>query len=351
MTKPTLIPPDYAAWLADLKSRIATAQFRATLAVNSELVRLYWEIGRGILERQVNHGWGTKVIDTLAKDLRLAFPEMKGFSPTNLKYMRRFAEDCPERAFGQQLADQLPWFHVVVLLTQLSDPDEREWYAAKAIEYGWSRNVLGLQIEVRARQREGKAVTNFPARLPAVQSDFAQQALKDPYLFDFLALSREASERDIEQGLTQHITRFLLELGAGFAFVGRQVHIEVAEDDFFIDLLFYHLKLRCYIVIELKAMEFKPEHAGQLSFYLTAVDRRIKAEQDTPTIGLLLCRKQNRLVAEYALSAIHQPIGVAEYQLTQAIPPEFAGSLPTIEELEAELQGDLQVRITTTEVL
>jgi predicted nuclease of restriction endonuclease-like (RecB) superfamily len=302
------------------------------------------------MERQLKHGWGTKVIDTLAKDLRAAFPDMRGFSPTNLKYMRRFAEDCPERAFGQQPADQLPWFHVVVLLTRLSGTDEREWYAAKTIEHGWSRNVLGLQIEARARQREGKAVTNFPARLPAVQSDFAQQALKDPYLFDFLALSREASERDIEQGLTQHITRFLLELGAGFAFVGRQVHIEVAGDDFFIDLLFYHLKLRCYVVIELKAMEFKPEHAGQLSFYLTAVDRQIKTEHDNPTIGLLLCRKQNRLVAEYALSSIHQPIGVAEYQLTQAIPLEFAGSLPTIEELEAELQGDLQASDTDTGV-
>jgi predicted nuclease of restriction endonuclease-like (RecB) superfamily len=343
MTKLTALPPDYASWLADLKSRIATAQFRATLAVNSELIRLYWEIGRGILDKQLEHGWGTKVVDTLAKDLRAAFPEMKGFSPTNLKYMRRFAEECPERAFGQQPADQLPWFHVVVLLTQLSGADDREWYAAKAIEHGWSRNVLGTQIDTQARQREGKAVTNFPERLPALQSNFAQQALKDPYLFDFLALSREASERDIEQGLTQHITRFLLELGAGFAFVGRQVHIEVAEEDFFVDLLFYHIKLRCYVVVELKATEFKPEHAGQLSFYLTAIDRKIKTGHDNPTIGLLLCRKQNRLVAEYALSAISQPIGVAEYRLTQAIPPEFVGSLPTIEQLEAELQGDLPV--------
>lgn len=348
MTPLIPLPPDYAAWLAELKSRIATAQLRATLAMNAELVRLYWEIGRGILEKQQRYGWGTKVIDTLARDLRSAFPAMKGFSPTNLKYMRRFAEECPGRSFGQQPADQLPWFHIVVLLTRLSGAEEREWYAAKAIEYGWSRNVLGMQIETHACQREGKAVTNFTTRLPAVQSDFAQQALKDPYLFDFLGLSREANERDIEQGLTQHITRFLLELGAGFAFVGRQVHIEVAEDDFFIDLLFYHLKLRCYVVIELKAVDFKPEHAGQLSFYLTAVDRQVKTAHDNPTIGLLLCRKQNRLVAEYALSAIGQPIGVAEYQLTQAIPPEFVGSLPTIEQLEAELQGNLQATDTDT---
>ena len=267
---------------------------------------------------------------------------MNGFSPTNLKYMRRFAEECPTKSFGQQAADQLPWFHIVVLLTQLSDTTEREWYAAKSIEYGWSRNILGTQIETNACKREGKAVTNFTSSLPAFHSDFAQQALKDPYLFDFLGMSHEANERDIEHGLTQHITRFLLELGAGFAFVGQQIHIEVAEDDFFIDLLFYHLKLRCYVVIELKAVDFKPEHAGKLSFYLTAVDRQLKNKDDNPTIGLLLCRKQNRLVAEYALSAIAQPIGVAEYKLTQSIPPEFQGSLPTIEQLEAALK-DLQI--------
>ena len=341
MTQLTTLPADYTAWLADLKSRISTAQLRATLAVNAELIQLYWEIGQGIWEKQQQHGWGAKVIETLAHDLRLAFPTMKGFSPTNLKYMRRFAEACPTKAFGQQAADQLPWFHIVVLLTQLSATDEREWYAAKAIEHGWSRNVLSMQIDTKARQRTGQAVTNFTARLPAIQSDFAQQALKDPYLFDFLGLSDEAHERDIEQGLMQHITRFLLELGTGFAFVGRQVHLEVAGDDFFIDLLFYHLKLRCYIVIELKAVDFIPEHAGKLSFYLTAVDRQVKEEQDNPTIGLLLCRKQNRVIAEYVLSAISQPIGVAEYQLTQAIPPEFQGSLPTVEQLEAELQENM----------
>jgi len=341
MTQLTPLSTDYTAWLAELKSRITTAQLRATLAVNAELVQLYWEIGHGILEKQQQHGWGAKVIETLARDLRSAFPTMKGFSPTNLKYMRRFAEACPTKAIGQQPADQLPWFHIVVLLTRLSDTADREWYAAKAIEHGWSRNILSLQIDTQAHQRIGKAVTNFTARLPDVQSDFAQQALKDPYLFDFLGLSSEAHERDIEQALMQHITRFLLELGTGFAFVGRQVHLEVAGDDFFIDLLFYHLKLRCYIVIELKAVDFIPEHAGKLSFYLTAVDRQVKAEHDNPTIGLLLCRRQNRLVAEYALSAISQPIGVAEYLLTQSIPPELQGSLPTVEQLEAELQGDL----------
>jgi predicted nuclease of restriction endonuclease-like (RecB) superfamily len=341
MTQLIPLPTDYTAWLAELKSRISTAQLRATLAVNAELVQLYWEIGQGIWEKQQQDGWGAKVIETLARDLRSAFPTMKGFSPTNLKYMRRFAEACPTKTIGQQPADQLPWFHIVVLLTRLADTAEREWYAAKAIEHGWSRNVLSMQIDTQARQRTGQAVTNFTARLPAVQSDFAQQALKDPYLFDFLGLSNEAHEREIEQALMQHITRFLLELGSGFAFVGRQVHLEVAGDDFFIDLLFYHLKLRCYVVIELKAVDFIPEHAGKLSFYLTAVDRQVKAEHDNPTIGLLLCRKQNRLVAEYALSAINQPIGVAEYLLTQSIPPELQGSLPTVEQLEAELQGDL----------
>ncbi len=339
MTQVISLPPDYAAWLAELKSRIAGTQLRAALAVNAELIRLYWEIGRGIRERQQRHAWGSKVIDTLARDLRSAFPEMKGFSPTNLKYMRRFAEECPGLSFGQQPADQLPWFHIVVLLSRLSGFEERAWYAAKAIEHGWSRNVLGMQIETRARQREGNAVTNFPARLPAGQSDFAQQALKDPYLFDFLGLSREANERDIEQGLTRHITRFLLELGAGFAFVGRQVHIEVSQDDFFIDLLFYHLKLRCYVVIELKAVDFEPGFLGQLGMYMAAVDDLLAHPDDKPTIGLLLCRNKNNVVAEYALRGYRTPIGVAEWTtaITSALPDELSSSLPSIEELEAEL--------------
>lgn len=333
-----LLPADYAPWLAQIKARVQAARTRAVLAVNAEQVRLYWDIGRAILEKQEQEGWGTKVLARLSLDLRNTFPETKGFSVTNLKYMRRFATECPNLKIGQQLADQLPWFHIVVLLTDLTDPDEREWYAAKAIEHGWSRNVLALQIEQNLRKRSGKAISNFPTTLPAPQSELVQQALKDPYLFDFLGLSEEAHERDIEDALTHHITRFLLELGAGFAYVGRQVPLIVGEDTFYIDLLFYHLKLHCYVVIELKAGKFKPEHAGKLNFYLSAVDGEMKDAADNPSIGMLLCKQKDGSLAEYALKDIHKPIGIAEYRLTESIPENLRGNLPTIEELEAALR-------------
>lgn len=267
----SIIPRDYADWLASLKSRISGARQRATLAVNQELVRLYHHIGTEILERQTRQGWGAKVIDRLAADLRAAFPEMKGFSSRNLKYMKFFAQMCPAGLIGQQPAAQLPWFHLVTLLTKVSADTEREWYAAQVI---------------------------------------------------------------------RHITRFLLELGAGFAFVGRQFRLEVNGDEFFIDLLFYHTRLKCYVVVELKGVAFKPEHAGQLNFYLAAVDAQLKAPDDKPTIGLLLCKTKNRLVAEYALSGISKPIGVAEYQLVRALPKPLDTNLPSIEEIEAELSRE-----------
>ena len=338
-TPPALTPSPagYADWLAELKSRIHTAQQRAALAVNRELVGLYWQIGRDILERQTQQGWGAKVIERLAHDLRIAFPDMKGFSRANLMYMRAFAEAWPAAEIVQQAVGQLPWGHNLVLLTKLKDREARLAYAQRAIEHGWSRNMLSIHIETRLLEREGQAVTNFVERLPAPQSDLARNTLKDPYLFDFLDVGKEADEREIESALVQHITRFLLELGAGFAFVGRQVHIEVGGDDFFIDLLFYHLKLRCYVVVELKAGAFKPEHAGQLNFYLSAVDSQVKAEQDNPSIGLLLCRTQNRVVAEYALRDTNKPIGVAEYQLIEALPKDLQSSLPSIEQIETEL--------------
>lgn len=269
----TLPPEGYADWLAELKSRIHNAQQRATLAVNRELVLLYWQIGRDILARQAAQGWGAKVIERLAHDLRAGFPDMKGFSPRNLKYMRAFAEAWPEAEFVQAVLAQLPWYHQLALLDKLSNADTRRWYAAKAIEHNWSRNVLVMQIETRLLERSGKAATNFAANLPSPQSDLAQESIKDPYRFDFLGLTEEAQEREIEHALVKHVTEFLLELGAGFAFVGRQVLLNVGGEEFFIDLLFYHLKLRCYVVIELKGGKFKPEHLGQLGFYLTAVDR------------------------------------------------------------------------------
>ncbi|MBU4274084.1 MAG: PDDEXK nuclease domain-containing protein [Desulfurivibrionaceae bacterium] len=333
----TAVPAGYAGWLTELKTRIHNAQQRASLAVNRELVGLYWQIGRDILERQAAQGWGAKVIDRLAHDLRTAFPEMKGFSRANLMYMRAFAEAWPEEAIVQQAVGQLPWGHNLVLLAKLKDPAHRLAYAERAILHGWSRNTLNIHIETRLLEREGKAVTNFDERLPAPHSDLARESLKDPYRLDFLGVGQEADERAIESAIVQHITRFLLELGAGFAYVGRQVHIEVGGDDFFIDLLFYHLKLRCYVVVELKAGAFKPEHTGQLGFYLAAVDSQMKAEQDNPTIGLLLCKSQNRVVAEYALRDSNKPIGVAEYQLIAALPKELQTSLPSIEQIEKEL--------------
>lgn len=336
----TAPPEGYTDWLADLKDRIHSAQQRATLVVNRELVLLYWQIGRDILARQAEQGWGAKVIERLAHDLRAAFPDMKGFSRANLMYMRAFAEAWPDAEIVQQAVGQLPWGHNLVLLTRLKDSRQRLAYAQSAIQHGWSRNVLNIHIETGLLERTGTAVTNFEASLPKPQSDLARESLKDPYRFDFLCLTDEAQEREIEHALVKHVTEFLLELGAGFAFVGRQVLLDVGGDEFFIDLLFYHLKLRCYVVIELKAGKFKPKHLGQLGFYLTAVDRQVKSEHDNPTIGLLLCKSKNKIVAEYALGDKTQPMGIAEYKLLESLPAEFQTSLPSIEQIERELAGD-----------
>lgn len=352
-----IIPGDYLAWLESVKSRIQSARSRAALAVNAELIELYHSIGSDILERQARHGWGSKVIARAAADLKAAFPDMKGFSTRNLHYMRLFAEKCPDMRFvqqpaaqleqethgprfGQQAAAQLPWFHIVTLLTQ-AEPTEREWYAVHAIAGGWSRQTLQKNLKSRLKQRQGAAVTNFANLLPAPQSALAQETLKDPYLFDFLGLADDAHEREIENALIRHITRFLLELGAGFAFVGRQFRLEVGGDEFFIDLLFYHTRLKCYVVIELKGTAFKPEHVGKLNFYLSAIDSQVKADDDKPTIGLLLCKSQNRIVAEYALRDTTKPMGIAEYQLLQSLPEPLQTNLPSIEEIEAELAGDV----------
>jgi predicted nuclease of restriction endonuclease-like (RecB) superfamily len=332
---------NYRHWFSELKLRVERARQRAVASANRELVVLYWQIGRDILERQQEQGWGSGVVDQLARDLKAAFPDMRGFSPRNLKYMRALAQAFPQPEFVQQPVAQLPWSHVVTLLDKLDDAHRRLWYAEKSLEHGWSRSVLTMQIETAAHERAGNAVTNFAERLPPPQSDLARDALKDPYIFDFLGLTENAQERDIERALTQHITRFLLELGAGFAFVGRQYRLEVGGDEFFIDLLFYHLKLRCYVVVELKTTPFKPEYAGQLNFYLSAVDAQIKATEDQPTIGLLLCKEKNRLVAEYALRGVAKPMGVAEYQLMREVPPSLESGLPTIDQIEAELRPDL----------
>lgn len=334
-------PEGYADWLAQLKTDIASRRQRATLAVNAELIGLYARIGHDILDRQQRLGWGAKVIDRLSFDLKAAFPEMRGFSGRNLKYMAFFAEHCPDGQFGQQPAAQLPWFHIVTLLTKLDDAEARAWYAEQAAQHGWSRATLEVNIRDRLLQRQGAAVTNFAARLPSPHSALAHETLKDPYLFDFLGLGDDAHEREIETGLVRHITQFLLELGAGFAFVGRQYRLEVEGDEFFIDLLFYHTRLKCYVVVELKATAFKPEHAGQLNFYLAAVDAQVKSPDDKPTIGLLLCKQKKRLVAEYALSGIDKPIGIAEYQLLRDLPDSLGRDLPSIEQIEAEFAFEL----------
>jgi predicted nuclease of restriction endonuclease-like (RecB) superfamily len=331
------IAKDYTEFLQSLKEKITKAQVRAALAVNRELVLLYWQIGREILERQKAQGWGAKVIEQLSKDLRSAFPEMKGFSRTNLLYMRSFAENYPDEHFVQQVAGQIPWFHNCVILDKAKTPEEREFYINKTIENGWSRNILVLQIESRLYERQGKAITNFDLTLPSPQSDLAKQLLKDPYNFDFLTLHDEAVERDLEKALLENIRKFLLELGVGFAFVGSQYHLEVGEQDFYIDLLFYHLKLRSFVVIELKMTEFKPEYAGKMNFYLSAVDDLLRHEKDEPTIGLILCKSKNKFVAEYALRKMESPIGVSEMHWIEKLPENLKGSLPTIEEIEEEL--------------
>ncbi|WP_102128531.1 PDDEXK nuclease domain-containing protein [Deinococcus planocerae] len=333
------LPEQYPALLGELKTHIRAAQTRAALAVNRELVLLYHHIGQTILHRQGQAGWGAKVIDQLSQDLRREFPDMKGFSARNLKYMRAFAAAWPEPAFVQEVLAQITWYHNVALVEKLGDPQRREWYARATVTHGWSRNVLVHQIESRLFERQGQAVTNFERVLPAPQSDLARQLLKDPYNFDFLTLGQEAQERDLERGLLAHLRDFMLELGVGFAFVGSQVHLEVGGEDFYLDLLFYHLHLRCYVVIDLKIGEFRPEYVGKMNFYLSAVNDLKRHLQDAPSIGLLLCKTQNRLIAEYALRGVDKPLGVSTYQLTEALPEELKGQLPSVEELERELEG------------
>jgi len=333
------LPVDYAEALGEIKQRIQQERLRVVLTANAAMLTLYWDIGRRILDHQERAGWGAKVIDRLAADLREAFPDMKGFSPRNLKYMRAFAAAWPERAIVQEALAQTPWYHQIALLEKLDRPAERLWYARQAVANGWSHNILVLQIQGRVHERQGKAITNFDDTLPPAESDMAVQVFKDPYLFDFLGTADPRREREVEQALVDHIQRFLLELGTGFAFVGRQVPLEVGDQDFQIDLLFYHLKLRCYVVVELKAVPFDPSFVGQLNLYLSAVDDLLRHPDDQPTIGLLLCRAKNKVVVEYALRHLKRPIGVSEWEtkLVEKLPKALKGSLPTVEEIEAEL--------------
>lgn len=334
------LPPDYQSFLRSIKVRVRQAQLKALVAVNAELILLYWHIGKQIVERQDQQQWGSGVIEQLSRDLHATFPEMKGFSPRNLRYMRSFALAYPDEAILQQVAAKLPWYSNCVLLDRVKNADERLWYLQKAIEHGWSRNVLVLQIETHLFQRSGKAITNFTSTLPALDSDLAQDVLKDPYVFDFITTSDETKERDLQSSLIAHIERFLLELGIGFTFVGSNYHVKVDDEDYYLDMLFYHTRLHRYVVVELKMGAFKPEYAGKLNFYLKIVDHQVKQPGDNPTIGIILCKSKSKTTAEYALSDIQKPIGVASYT-TPSLPADLKESLPDVKVLEESL-GQIQ---------
>lgn len=328
---------EYKTLLNELKNKIRGARLKAALAVNYEVIALYWHIGKQIILRQ---NWGSKLIETLSRDLQNDFPETSGFSVRNLQRMRQFAAYYPDFEIVPQAVAQLPWGHISVLIHKVKDERMRGWYAEQALEQGWSRLMLERHVNESLFQRQAVSSTkasNYLLRLPAPESMLAQELLKQPYNFDFLGIHDEAHEREIENAATAHITKFLLELGKGFAFVGRQVPITLGDSDYFIDMLFYHLKLHAYVVCEFKATKFKPEHAGQLNFYLNLVDDFYKMSEDKPSIGLLLCKSRNKIEAEYALKGIQKPIGISEYQLTRAIPKNLKSNLPTVEEIEAEL--------------
>ncbi len=330
----------YANFFNEVKERLKNAQLRAALAASRPLIHFYWQLGHDLIEKQKAFKWGENFLEQFSHDMRQAFPETQGFSVTNLKRMRIFAKEYPEFEKSPQPVDQLPWGHIGVLLHKTNTPSIRNWYAEQTIKNGWSRLVLEMQIKSDLYERQGKKakkISNYHAHLPAAQSDLANEILKDPYNFDFLTIQGKALERDIEAALVTHIRNFLLELGQGFAFVGSQVPLTFDDQEFFIDLLFYHLNLRSFIVVELKATAFKPEHTGQLGFYLSAVDDLLRKPGDNQTIGILLCKSKNKIIAEYALRGIKAPIGVSEYTLSKALPKELKTSLPTVEEIEAEL--------------
>lgn len=330
----------YLKFIEEVKSEIQKQRISVVLNANSSVICLYWNIGRSVLKKQEEEGWGAKIIDRMAKDLKDAFPEMSGFSPRNIKYMRKFAESWPDFEIVQRVVAQIPWRTNISLMEKLKDEESRIWYAYKVIENGWSKTILDLQIESRLMERTGRSVNNFPSALPPADSDMVNQVFKDPYLFDFLGTDMPRREIEIERQLTEHIQSFLLELGQGFAFVGRQVHLEVGGDDFYLDLLFYHLKLRCFVVVELKACDFEPGFISQLNMYQNVVNDVLRHPDDKPTIGLLLVKGKNETVVEYSLAGYQNPIGVAEWknQIAKALPEELRSSLPSIEDIEKELE-------------
>jgi predicted nuclease of restriction endonuclease-like (RecB) superfamily len=331
----------YKQWLDELKQKIRTIQIKAAIAVNRELLLFYWDLGSDIVKKQAFSNWGEGFIKQLSIDLMAEFCNIKGFSERNLKYVRQwYLFYSKDKSIGQQAVAQLtqiPWGHNIAIIAKCRNIQEALYYVQNTSTHNWSRSVLIHQIESNLFEREGKAITNFTDSLPMPQSDLAQQTIKDPYIFDFMILAKDYTERDLEKDLVNHISHFLLELGAGFAYIGRQVSLQIGDKEFFLDLLFYHVHLHCYLVIEIKNCDFEPEHAGKLNFYIKAVDEKLRRKEDNPTIGILLCKSKDKLVAEYALSDIHKPMGIAEYKLTQVLPDNLKSSLPSIEEIEAEL--------------
>lgn len=381
MSSDLIIDKEYKAWLSDIKLKVRNVQIKAALKVQTELLNFYWDLGADIVAKQSHARWGDRLIEQLSKDLMADFPEMKGFSRSNLKYIKQWylfyssatlPNQMAQRAVSplpagqkiqqpvgqiqeteksQQVVGQtgqraithitrIPWGHNIAIITKCKNIDEALYYVQSTLAHNWSRSVLVHQIESGLYKREGKAVNNFALTLPKPQSDLATQTLKDPYVFDFLTMTKDYDERDLENALVTHVRQFLMELGAGFAYIGKQIALQVGEREFFIDMLFYHTRLHCYVVVELKAVDFEPEHAGKLNFYLKAIDSQLRTDFDQPTIGILICKKKDKIVAEYALSDINKPIGVSEYRLTESIPDTFKGSLPTIEQIEAELGGE-----------
>jgi predicted nuclease of restriction endonuclease-like (RecB) superfamily len=352
---------NYIHILDELKSKIRESRVKAAFSVNVILLKLYWDIGKIILEQQKIEGWGAKIIDTLARDLKMEFPDFKGLSIRNLKYMRTFAEAYPsfdiivqpalaqiqstenqKNKFVQPAVAQIPWTHHILILSTVKEEKERIFYIEKTIQNGWSKSILALQINNKLHLRQGNAITNFATALPAPQSDLAIETLKSPYIFDFLSLSEELKERELENALVQHLKKFMLELGRGFSYVGNQKNLNVKGDDFFLDLLFYNYHLDCFVVFELKVGDFKPEYAGKLNFYVNTVNEQIKSANHKPTIGVLLCKTPNETVVKYSLIGIESPIGVADYELKQSLPKQLKGEIPTIEEFEAEIEKEYE---------
>lgn len=332
----------YYLFLGDIKNSIKLAQQKAFNSVNTEMITLYFNIGSMIDKRQKELGWGAKVIDKLSRDILKEFPDMKGFSTRNIKLMVQFYKEYCLDEFVQLPVAQIPWTHNIVLIQKIKDKDLRYWYIQKVLEHGWSKDVMALMIKSEVHKREGSLVSNFKNVLPSNESDLVQQSFKDPYKFDFLTITEPFRERELENSLIKNMEKFLMELGSGFAFVGRQYKLEVGDDDFYIDLLFYHLKLRCFVVVELKKGKFKPEYSGQVNFYCSAIDSVLSQENDNATIGLILCQEKNEIVAEYSLRNMSQPIGISEYELLEVLPKEFESSLPSVEMIENELNSILE---------